>query len=308
MTKAETIKNAMTVKDGSLLGSIVTWSMRGVRMLDVELKEVTDRHGIDEVKRTWRLAYSIAMRQMSKDDDTLTFTALNGSEDRMLVVQVDRIRRTEIDGLKDAVEHEFQSFLEIDHIFGSVSSRDNKDPALADKLWKSAAEWYHARTTRDVRKALLAIFMGVDLVPLRDCGGVYFVFAESIDVVDFAARFMADVGTVIGQQVGDIADQTGFDFNRFDVTDNDDTRTSVRQKWVGFVNGMIDDLNGKVDDLDVDNCQAATLVKWIESVRGLKAKVESHADLMADAASVLNAKLVAVADAIAKKLEAKEAA
>lgn len=298
-------------KGSPILGSVVAWSAKNISVAADKLAAIGKRHGLEPRDKSWNAAYSQGYGKVyeahEKNGDEISCDELDVDAQNIATWQIDRRKETSIDGRKDAIERDYRCFIQIDYTSGKATSK--RDPKLAAELEKAAAEAKELRNTTDVTKMLEKLFEGIDLIPLRDQGGAYFVFAADKAAIDRAAAFIADVAKTLDKRLSfDCDDRADCRFLQFDFPATPSNQQSASEAWTTFVQSKLAEYQDAINDFDPESTKPATMEAMARRITELRGRIEAHVGVMLTRADDVNKAMAAAKSKLMDKIRATDAA
>jgi hypothetical protein len=268
-----------------VLGDVVTWDVEHAEVRYEHLTDALEAAGLDRgLARPvcWADAFRRGMRRLA---DAGTIVRKLDEAPEAIRYQVTTERRAD-DGSE--LVYTTQCLVALHKEDGSIEC---PDPAVLDRARDATHRVRDWRTGADISRVMFALFDGrrradLDLIPLRKCGGTYFVRREGAGWLDAAGAFL---------------DAVGCRLNRFPVAKGRDNR-AVREAVSSRLAELVREYEGAVAEFGRDT-KESTLRAAGERVAALRFKVESYAEYLGEEQAALLEAVRAAKGALAAALE-----
>ena len=242
-----------------LIGEIITWDVEATEVTADDLRLALSDAGLDP-KLVKPIAYSDAFRRAMRRLASKT-TIVRCVDDTADQIRYQITREFKDDG-SDGLEYARECQVALTKADGSLAC---PDPATLDRARHETDRQYNYRTGQDVSRGIFRLFddarrADLDLIPLRERGGVYFVRRERAGFVDQVDRFLAALNRRL---------------NRFPIAKSRDNR-SVREAVADKMRSLISEYEEAVEAFGEDT-RERTLEAAAQRVQTLRVKVESYA-------------------------------
>lgn len=285
----------MTIKSflhsGDTLGEIITWGTRSddgsaFKTTLTDIRAALKASGLPESlarELCHRNAFSRALHGL-KDKGIVNKVS---DVDDIIQFQLNEIVRNGLPG-DEKLDLPFLAILALNKVTGIVTCSDQttngiKLRVLAEQLLNEARE---ARTAADVtrliQRAVSSRTRGmkgvtrpvVDLIKVRQSGGMYFVFGDQLEYIDMLEFFCEKIGAT---------------FERYTAAADERTTRNIARDLQSHLEGLIGELNESMDKLD--DPSEKIVERRVTRIADIRSLISLRRDFLASAADELETRL-----------------
>lgn len=262
-----------------ILGEIITWKPPKETKFE-DLRLALSSAGLDEKIVREMLPRNAFARAAKKLEESRVIDKVSEDANEIKF----QFTKMHLDKSRGVIDYQLETFLSVDKNTGNVRCAEASLEVEAERLLR---EQIAVRNASDVSKVIQKVFeTSGDLFPIRDQGGVYFVPAKHIAIVEQVQTVMKDIGGIL---------------RRYEIGETGGNAGNVALDIASRMQEMIAEFTAKVEGFD-GNLTDRYQEKRLEEITGLRLKLEAYQSLLGDWAEGIGKQLLKAGNVLSKKM------